>query len=84
MDTEPRPWDRHFLLAAQLCLLSLETPDYHEALAILGEHVIMRQVVQSQSRTRHDQDRFQFGLDVDGVESVDAPGLCQSSLCSIS
>jgi len=35
MDTEPRPWDRHFLLAAQLCLLSLETPDYHEALAIL-------------------------------------------------
>ena len=34
MDTEPRPWDRHFLLAAQICLLS-EEPNYIEALAIL-------------------------------------------------
>ena len=43
MDTEPRPWDRHFLLAAQLCLLS-DSPNYLEALAILGKYLSNRSV----------------------------------------
>ena len=38
MSTEPRPWDRHFLLAAELCLSKNQSSEnIIKALSILGK-----------------------------------------------